>query len=55
MEKVKDMTKNTKDDEKKLLLRLPQRAYEAVKKSASKSKRSVNSEIHYILCEKLKI
>ncbi len=49
------MTKTIKDDEKKLLLRLPKRAYEAVKKSADKSKRSVNSEIHYILCEKFKI
>lgn len=55
MVKVNHMTKNSKDNEKKLLLRLPQRAYEAVKKSAEKSKRSVNSEIHYILSEKLKI
>lgn len=49
------MTKNNKKDEKKLLLRLPKKAFEAVKKSAENSKRSVNSEIEYILCEKLKV
>jgi hypothetical protein len=46
------MAKTTKNDEKKLLLRLPKRAFEAVKKAADKSKRSVNSEIELAIEEK---
>jgi hypothetical protein len=47
-----NMAKTTKNDEKKLLLRLPKRAFEAVKKAADKSKRSVNSEIELAIEEK---
>lgn len=43
------MAKTNKKDEKKLLLRLPKRAYEAVKRAAEASKRSVNSEIELTL------
>lgn len=46
------MAKTAKKDEKKLLLRLPKRAFEAVKRAADKSKRSVNSEIELALEEK---
>lgn len=46
------MAKNGKKDEKKLLLRLPKRAFEAVKRAADQSKRSVNSEIELALEEK---
>lgn len=43
------MAKTGKKDEKKLLLRLPKRAFEAVKKAAEANKRSVNSEIELTL------
>lgn len=46
------MAKKGKKDEKKLLLRLPKRAYEAVKDAAKDAKRSINSEIEFALEEK---
>jgi hypothetical protein len=46
------MAQTKQKDEKKLLLRLPKRAFEAVKKAADKSKRSVNSEIELALEER---
>lgn len=46
------MAKTQKKDEKKLLLRLPKRAYEAVKRASEISKRSINSEIEYAIEQK---
>jgi hypothetical protein len=46
------MAKSIKKDEKKLLLRIPRKAYEAVKKSADANKRSVNSELEFSIEQK---
>jgi hypothetical protein len=46
------MAKTGKKDEKKLLLRLPKKAYEAVKRSAEVNKRSINSELEFSIEEK---
>jgi hypothetical protein len=43
--------KKAKKDEKKLLLRIPMSAYEAVKAASIDNERSVNSEIEYTLNE----
>lgn len=43
---------NKKEVDKKLLLRLNQRAFKAVKESAERNNRSVNGEIEYALMEK---
>jgi predicted HicB family RNase H-like nuclease len=50
--KIKDIFWAGKKDEKKLLLRLPKKAYEAVKRSAEVNKRSINSELEYSIEEK---
>lgn len=46
------MAKTAKKTEKKLLLRIPIKAYDAVKKSAEENKRSVNSELEFSIEEK---
>jgi len=46
------MAKTAKKDEKKVLLRMRNKAYEAVKKSAEANKRSINSELEYSIEEK---
>ena len=51
-ETLSKMAKTGKKDEKKLLLRLPKKAYEAVKRSAEVNKRSINSELEYSIEEK---
>jgi hypothetical protein len=46
------MAKTGKKDEKKLLLRLPKKAFDAVKKASEANKRSMNGEIEFTLTEK---
>ncbi len=45
------MAKTSKKDEKKLLLRINKKAYEAVKSAAEANSRSINGEIEYTLKE----
>jgi hypothetical protein len=46
------MAKTNKKEEKRLLLRIPRKAYDAVKKSADANKRSVNSELEFSIEQK---